>query len=1235
MKLDDLATQCEHAIKAAGPRFTPGLDPKAPNIRVTHLVDAVHALSFHDGFRVRIREHEKELREALRRTRLTMDDVFRRRTVTPAIVADDLAHLSSLAGPEEVRNQVLLIRRRCGLLGKGLEKEQEAIYRARGGLTDDDKKVRDRLDARRQDLFIVERAVSGTLSYLTTVPGTLLADKAALLILGSWGTGKTHFMCDLARTALADGTPALLALANSLDPRLDPLDALAAATGLAKNGEALLEQLDALGGRSKRRALILIDAINEGDHEVWRRSVAAVTRKISAYENVGLVLTCRTPFDSIILDDRSRSLLVAAEHYGFEDREFDAQVEFFSYYSIPAPHVPLITQEFSRPLFLKILCEALSRLSRGSRGRKLHEISSGQKGMNYVLEYFINKVGADIERAFGLSAKSCWVLLKGRPRAGRPGLAGLMAADSRDWVLPAAAVSEVRAQTAFTAATAQALLSRFVTDGLLSKSATYDSGAWVEVLTFPYQRFGDHIVARHLLDAHLDTSTSESVRRCFYANRPLGKIFVLDGWRTEFREPGLAAAIMLEFPERMKRTGLNRELLGYLPRDRRLVAPVKDALLEGLYWRSADSFTEETNRLIDFLLDLDDDEVRFETLEVLVALAARHEHPYNASRLHRYLSAMSPVERDLRWSEYIRTGGDLGALRRVLAWVERRRHSRTPQGVVKNDITLLSLGLTTTERMLRDRLTRGILEIGLRHPKVLFERVLDSLSFNDPYVPERMLAAAYGVSMRLWADLNGQPLREAIVPFARQLVREMFLPGALHGTFHTLIGDYALGIIELCRKIAPTAIATQHVRYLKRPMTQLTSPFRPAAQITEADIKDAGNALHMDFENYTIGQLISDRANYDNNHPEYAEVRKQILDRMRDLGYDSSRFESIDRQIGRNSFQETESGKTDRYGKKYSWIAFFEMYGVREDHRQLPDWRQGERTSDCDLDPSFPSSPREWKPRLPRPFQNSPVKPAEWLVEGPAPNYRNLLHRRTVDRQHGPWILLEGYITQAGDHDREVFTFLRSVLVDERYFERLRELIEQEVYLGNSRIPEPPSDYYTYMGEIPWSTRYGPDLRNGRGVARRQIDRAFLGYENGRWTGIPVEVPVRRWAWESYHSELTQAGTVTFPAPAICDALGLVNHGDALDLRDPAGRIATLYREWPNENGGFFGSHLLYIRDELIRQYLKQTRQRLVWVPWGERTLHHELLNRTKDPDVHKARRYHQDNYGELILFDS
>ena len=66
----------------------------------------------------------------------------------------------------------------------------------------------------------------------------------------------------------------------------------------------------------------------------------------------------------------------------------------------------------------------------------------------------------------------------------------------------------------------------------------------------------------------------------------------------------------------------------------------------------------------------------------------------------------------------------------------------------------------------------------------------------------------------------------------------------------------------------------------------------------------------------------------------YRRVRRQIEKRVVELGYSKSRFEHIDRRIAEESLAgasaETDP-KTDRYGKKYSWIAYFEMYGLRRE----------------------------------------------------------------------------------------------------------------------------------------------------------------------------------------------------------------------------------------------------------------------------------------------------------------
>jgi hypothetical protein len=381
---------------------------------------------------------------------------------------------------------------------------------------------------------------------------------------------------------------------------------------------------------------------------------------------------------------------------------------------------------------------------------------------------------------------------------------------------------------------------------------------------------------------------------------------------------------------------------------------------------------------------------------------------------------------------------------------------------------------------------------------------------------------------------------------------------------------------------------------------------------SDDDVQDGLDAMHMDFENYTIGHLTPGRSNYDSHHPEYQQVRRQIARRMMDLGYSTELFGEIDGRIAR--FQppgrDRDAGKVDRYGKKYSWIAFFEMFGTRLDGGHLGDFETRQRVSDCDVDPSFPTEPDSWTPPLTNIFARAPRAQARWLAAGPVPDYTHLLVREDVDGiEAGPWVLLDGYVQEASSHQRQTFTFLRGVFVAEADVETMHAEISDLDYLGNDRIPDGGADHYTYAGEVPWSSRFGADLRRRDGRARRHMESAPYYWRPDRgWHGMArVEVPVHRWNWETYHSALNQASGITFPAPALCEHLGLRNHGGTFDLWDPRGNRATIYREWETSDR-YGSSHLLYLRQDLLGSYLRHTGQILVWVPWGERTLHYDVF---------------------------
>lgn len=1236
--LAQLKAANERAIRDAGPRYTPGLDPDAPNIEIGHLVDAFDALSLVDGWRNRAQELAEQIRKACEYHERLLARVFRGRSATPVSLVEEVRALRELDDPTVLRRAAAKLRRNGQRVVKRLQDKEDDLWEQLSTLPDDqaNRDQRGRVQSDRSAVGRVRGEVQELGEYLDGPSGRFLRGENALLLLGSWGTGKTHLLCDIARQRIKAGAPALLVMASALPVSSDFLDGIASSTGLAASGTELLSELERLGKSTKTRALLMIDALNEGNQEAWRKQLPRLARRVSECPHVGLVVSCRRPFDEAIVTEHAASRLLSLEHYGFQDQEFNAQLEYFSFYNLPAPSVPLITPEFTRPLFLKILCEGLRNLGRRSQQQKLREVASGQKGMTYVLEYYTRKIGRTIERDLGLDSGGCWLALKGSRLDA--GLAGRMAAAGSDWLTEDDALLSLQASLSLSEQQANEVLQRFILEGLLTASARREDSAIISGVQFSYQRFGDHLIARHLLDTHLVIDSEQSLRRCFYSNRPLGAPFRLDRWGRQFEEPGIAAALMLEFPERMKRSPLSHELLSYLPKARRLVHPVKDVFLEGLYWRSADAFTNETDRLVSFFLTQVDDWARDETFEVLVGLATRPTHPYAATRLETYLAAQTMASRDRTWSEYLRRTDEQSNVRRILAWAEQATNQ--DESDVRNEIRLLSLFLTTTNRPLRDRATRALVERGAKRPDVLFDEVLRSLAFSDPYVPERMLAAAYGVAMRFWADPHGDKVRTAIIPFARSLVKEMFAENAPHATKHVLRRGYALGVMSLARRINPRAIATRQMSLLSPPFAQIASPFVDPAEIDEAAVNDSRQAMHMDFANYTIGRLVPGRGNYQEAHPGYQAVRLQIARRMSDLGY-SAEFSDLDRSIAQVQpvSRQSDGGKTDRYGKKYSWIAFFEMYGVRSDLDLLGENRSRERSSDCDIDPSFPVKPHEWVPPLPDLFAAAPTDYGGWLGHGPVPDYADLLVRSDVDGvDGGPWVLINGFIQQAGSHERETFTFIRGLMMRQTDISRVEEAMSTLDHFGNSRIPEPGQDYYTYAGEIPWSPAYADDYRLASGRARRHMSRMLERFENGRWLGSGrVEVPVHSWSWESYHSVLNQVSGIDFLAPALCEKLGLVNHAGSFDLWDQSGRQASIYREFDVADR-FGGSSLLYIRRDLLERYLAITEQVLVWIPWGERTLHYKLFQHGGRPEgagVDDA--YHNSLYsfGELIEYGS
>lgn len=243
-----------------------------------------------------------------------------------------------------------------------------------------------------------------------------------------------------------------------------------------------------------------------------------------------------------------------------------------------------------------------------------------------------------------------------------------------------------------------------------------------------------------------------------------------------------------------------------------------------------------------------------------------------------------------------------------------------------------------------------------------------------------------------------------------------------------------------------------------------------------------------------------------------------------------------------------------------------------------------------------------WIPYINTLFSDETKSPREWLVNGPTPDYSHLLDElQEVDGQVGPWTLLDGYIREySAKYDQHTLTFLRGLLVDPAQVDRLISGFYAIKYPGNDSIPRPHGDYYTYGGEIPWSNRFGTSMRGDSGAVQRNLCQAFSYWADGERIGIPVEIPIWEWNWESYHCHLNQTSGIITPSPSICESLCLTNRRGDWDLYDRDGSVATHYREARVDDKSL-EANFLYIRTDLLHQYLSDTEQTYLWLLWGER----------------------------------
>ncbi len=1046
--------------------------------------------------------------------------------------------------------------------------------------------------------------ITNALAYIKDTKA-LLEDAHSLLsqqliaVIADAGGGKTQFSAEL--TSPNDTRPAgilLLGRDLKIGATLDTLaQRISFYTQPVPNFESLVAALDAAGTRAGYRLPIVIDGLNEAqDPREWKSLLESIQPMLQQYSNVILLCTLRTgerdranQWRRQHLGDRTTSResftqqalpddCFIVESKGFSNKITLAAIKaYFNHYKIDADPFMAPLGFFSHPLNLKIFCEVTNRTAQNVV-RVVHFPSSIYSLFSEQIRHSANTIAcmtnlsvtykeSDIYKAVYYLGQTLW-------------LEGIRSASEEQF--RTACQMELKAWESD-------IVNLLTQEGFIFRD---EDEPYTYKLTPVYDRMGGYFITYYLLEMYKNISLSDWMQTDEFLQKLFGDI-----------------------PEQHE---LSQDILHALV----ALAPKYN---KGHVWQVVPSELSSHVLALSYLIDANDicpetirayknkileEKLPKKAIESLRGLRMAVGHPFNANFFSDVLGELSMADRDLSWTEYNRTHSrDIisGIGKRIDYWRSDKWGNDEVERLRALSISWL---LTSSCIELRDIATEALFHYGLHSPENLLGISSRFLTVNDPYMSERLLAASYGVVGSLLA--KGDTL-EVIASFAKTIYDEFFSENAEAVTTHLLAREYASCIILSASKYLPGLFTNDQVKRSISPFSVM--PRKVWGSITEDKrISRAESPFRMDFENYTIGRLVPERGNYNFDHPEYKDIRNKIFWRVNELGWHAEKFTVADQKVGSDGYYSRgQRPKVERYGKKYSWIAYYEMAGQLEDDGKLKPW--GARFA-ADIDPFFPRNTLNTFKETTMFIGDASITTENWIANSDLPNLDSVVTTREAGGYSGPWVLLNGHIEEESKRlDRNFYCSIRAFFVDSSNRSKLQDHINNTNQID---WPDMPQTSYIYSGELYGSSKFSFEdchcIHVTVGYKKREYERSKIVLngkifaEGGKQIfDVPVheelsaQIPVVGYYWEFSDSKQSSISRVLL-APWIVDALGLIFDATNLCYTDPNGALAAVFVEQKGEDSGNY-QELFYLRKELVDSLSAMKGLDLISKIQGERRL--------------------------------
>src|SRR5665648_51768 len=1036
-----------------------------------------------------------------------------------------------------------------------------------------------------------------------------LANYPIALLSGPAGIGKSHLLADITLKKRKENKSCILVLGQHFSSEESPWTQILHNLLRVQCSESeLLGALDAKAEAQGERILFIIDAINEGRGKYfWPEYIRGFINEFKKYPWLGLVLSIRSSYDRLLIPDDliSDNKIIRLNHLGFEGVEYYASSFFFAQYGIEQPSVPLLHPEFSNPLFLILFCEGLHRSG-------LTKIPKGYGGISSIIDFFIESIDNKLSKPSFFDYPPDRKIV----RKVIDGLIEYKLKNDLDFVTYEEAF-DIADRILSRYSNKRRFLDALISEGVLSKNLLWiKDRRYEEYIYLVYERFEDHLTTSYLLDVHLDSDNHEII---FQNNGQLASYI-----DNSHLKQGILEALSIQIPER---TG--KELYELLDERQKAFGSVIESFINSLIWRKTETIKESTKEYVNRYI-LHNKHTSNLFFQMVYSVSTDPKHLYNADSLHHFLMQFTLAQKDSIWTFYLHDQNREGtAMNRLINWTK----SEDEKSYLSEDSRLLAAKalawlLTSTNILFRDSATKALV-ILLENNLPTITNLLNAFEeVNDPYVSERVYAAAYGAVLRS-DNLNG------LEKLSCYIVENFFSKEEVYPNI--LVRDYARNIVEYAQYKGQ--INLEGIEIIRPPYkSHFPSEFPTNEEIdsyqfdySAENFKDyywgqneilssmvteygRGVGGYGDFGRYIFESAVRNWDDFDPN--DLSNYACQLI--FEKCGYDVEKHGRIDRHASRG---DRYRNKTERIGKKYQWLALYEVLARLSDNYQMDDDSYGEEKKNYkwyqgpwepfvrNIDPTVVCC--QSKIQFLQENFNKNLDYADWaesnedwLIKSEnLPDPQSLITVTDINKDE--WLVLEnhpfweepvpiGRDKNESPHKR-LWYQIRSYLVKEEEMEELLHWLKDQHFMGRW-FPEGHEQYQVFSREFYWSPAYcafnspvygehnwKKVYRNRRGISGEVIADVHPTSEGHRW--------------ESEADDEEQPSYLA-PSEYIYSGMKLQYSKNIGEWLDEKGKTVCFDISVQTEKPS-----CLLIRKDMLLKFLAENRLRVFWTCLGEKQI--------------------------------